>query len=45
MPRGASAIPACSDGYPSSVWRKMGNSTRLPKSTNPTIVIRKTPAA
>jgi len=42
-PRGAIASPACSDGYPSSVCSRIGSSTRLPYSTNPSVVIRNTP--
>ena len=45
MPRGAIAMPACIDGYPSSVCSMTGSSTMLPYSTNPSIVIRKTPVA
>ena len=43
MPRGASAIPACTAGYPSSVCSQIGSSTRLPYSTKPSTVIRNTP--
>ena len=45
MPRGAIATPASSGEYPSSVCSMIGSSTRLPYSTKPRTVIRKTPTA
>ena len=44
-PRGAIVIPACAEGYPSSVCRKIGSATMLPYSTNPSSVISDVPAA